>query len=130
LVHPFQKVFEIIEPARPEAGHLLRPVDQWGQGADLCAEKRLAALVAIAHQPGLFQHAKMFRDGWLRNTRMKGQSPNALFAPPAQLFEEGSPGRIGERLEEDLMAIWHSIHNSTAIDQVDNSPVMRLSIAG
>ena len=31
LVHPFQQVFEVVEPALPEPGHLACPVDQRGQ---------------------------------------------------------------------------------------------------
>jgi hypothetical protein len=37
LVHPFEKVFEVVEPALPEAGHLACPVDQWGKRAELRA---------------------------------------------------------------------------------------------
>src|ERR1700722_7898607 len=59
LVHPFEQIFEVIEPALPEAGHLARPVDQRGQGTELRAIVRLAAFVAVAHQPGLPQDPEM-----------------------------------------------------------------------
>jgi hypothetical protein len=59
LVHPFEQIFEVVEPALPEAGHLARPIDQRGQGAELRAIMRLATFVAIAHQPGLFQNPEM-----------------------------------------------------------------------
>ena len=54
-----RKIFEAAEPAPPEAGHLARPVDQRRQGGELRAVVGLAALVAVAHQPGLLQDPKM-----------------------------------------------------------------------
>jgi hypothetical protein len=53
LVHPFEQIFEVVEPALPEAGHLACPVDQRGQGAELRAIVRLATFMAVAYQPGL-----------------------------------------------------------------------------
>ena len=34
ILHPFE-IVDVIEPSLPEAGHLARPVDQRGQGAEL-----------------------------------------------------------------------------------------------
>jgi hypothetical protein len=59
LVHPFEQVFEFVEPALPEAGHLSRPVDQRGQGTEQCAMMRLATFVAVVHQSGLLQDPEM-----------------------------------------------------------------------
>jgi hypothetical protein len=53
LVHPFEQIFEVVDPALPEASHLACPVDQRGQGAKLRAIVRPATFVAVAHQPGL-----------------------------------------------------------------------------
>ena len=50
LVHPFQQVFEVVEPALPKPRHLARPVDQRGQCAELCAVVRLSAFVAVEHE--------------------------------------------------------------------------------
>ena len=49
----------MVESALPKPGHLACPLDQRGQGAELRAIVRLATFVAVAHQPGLLQHAKM-----------------------------------------------------------------------
>jgi hypothetical protein len=59
LVHPFEQIFEVVESALPEPGHLARPVDQRGKRAELRAIVRLATFVAVAHQPGLLQDPKM-----------------------------------------------------------------------
>jgi len=61
------QIFEVVEAALPEAGHLARPVDQRGQGAELGAIVRLAAFMAVAHQPRLLQDPEMFRDRRLRD---------------------------------------------------------------
>jgi hypothetical protein len=59
LIHPFEQVFEAIEPVSPEAGHLARPVDQRGQSAELCTIMGLPTFVAVADQPGLLEDRKM-----------------------------------------------------------------------
>jgi len=59
LVHPFKKVFELVEPALPEPGHLACPVDQRGQGTELRAVVGLATLLAVAHEPRLFEDPEM-----------------------------------------------------------------------
>ncbi|KXF75812.1 hypothetical protein ATN84_17785 [Paramesorhizobium deserti] len=60
MVHPSKQIFEIIEPALPESGHLVRPVDQWGKRVELGTVMRLTTFVAVAHQPGPFQDRQMF----------------------------------------------------------------------
>jgi len=97
----------MVEPALPEAGHLACPVDQWGQGVELRAIVRLATFVAVEHQPGLLQDAKMFGDGRLRDPGPSRQSPDRLLPFTAQPLEEGSPGRIGERFEEHFVSVRH-----------------------
>jgi hypothetical protein len=59
LVHPFEQIFEVVESGLPEPGHVTRPVDQRGQGAELRAIMRLATLVTVAHQPGVLQDPEM-----------------------------------------------------------------------
>jgi hypothetical protein len=59
LVHPFEQIFELVEPALPEPGHLACPVDQGGKRAALRAVVRLATFVAVAHQPGLLEDPEM-----------------------------------------------------------------------
>src|SRR5215831_3631934 len=59
LVHPLEQIFEVVEPALPEPGHLACPVDQRGQGAELRAIVRLPSFMAVAHQPGLLQKPEM-----------------------------------------------------------------------
>jgi hypothetical protein len=59
LVHPFEQIFEVVEPALPKTGHVARPIDQRGQGAELRTIVPLATFVAVEHQPGPLQNAKM-----------------------------------------------------------------------
>src|ERR1700722_19735812 len=80
LVHPFEQIFEVVEPALPEAGHLACPVDQRSQGAELRPVVRLATFMAVAHQPGLLQHPEMLRDGRLRDPGPSRQRPDSLLA--------------------------------------------------
>jgi hypothetical protein len=60
LVYPFEQIFEAIEPVLPEAGHLLGPIDQWGQGAELRTVVRLAAFVSLYIVRGLVFYPVMF----------------------------------------------------------------------
>jgi hypothetical protein len=99
LVHPFKQIFEVIEPALPEAGHLAGPVDQWGECAALRAIVRLATFVAVAHKPSLLENAKMLGDGRLRDSGLRRQCGNGLLSSAAQSLEDGPPGRISERSE-------------------------------
>jgi len=59
LVHPFEKIFELIEPTAPETGHPAGPVDQWGKSAKFGTIVGLAAFVPAAYQPGLLQNSKV-----------------------------------------------------------------------
>jgi len=59
LVHPFEQIFEVVEPVLPEPGHLACPVDQRGQSPELRAIVRPATFVTVAHQTGLPQDPKM-----------------------------------------------------------------------
>ena len=61
LAHPFEQVFEAVEPAFPEAFHLARPIDQRAQGADLGAVVRLPALVASRTSPARFRTPRCSR---------------------------------------------------------------------
>jgi hypothetical protein len=105
LVHPFKQVFETVEPALPEPGHLACPVDQRGQGAKLRAIMRQAAFVTVAHQPGLLQDPEMLRDGRLRDPGSSGQSPDGLFSIAAQSFEKGPTSGIGQRPEKRIAGV-------------------------
>ena len=97
----------MVEPALPEAGHLARPVDQRGQGAELRAIVRLATFVAVAHQPGLPQDRKMLRHGRLRDPGPSRQGPDRLLSFAAQSLEDSPPSRIGERSEEHIVSVPH-----------------------
>src|SRR5262249_17051175 len=107
LVHPFEQIFKLVESALPEAGHLAGPIDQRRQGTELRAVVRPATFVAVAHQPGLVQDRKMLRDGRLRDSSPRRQSPDRLLSFSAQSLEEGPPGRIGERPEEHIVSVRH-----------------------
>jgi hypothetical protein len=107
LVHPLEQIFKVVEPALPESGHLACPIDERGQGAELCAVVRLTTFVAVTHQPGLLQDAEMLRDGWLRDSGPSRQSPDCFLSIAAQSLEEGSPGRIGERSEQHILSVRH-----------------------
>src|SRR5215469_4589062 len=97
----------MIEPALPEPCHLARPVDQRRERAELRAIVRLPPCVAVADQPGLPQHAEMLRYGRLRDAGPRRQGPARLLSSPAQPFEDGPPGRIGERSEEHIVSVRH-----------------------
>src|SRR5262245_12549622 len=107
LVHSFQQVFEVVEAALPEAGHLVCPVDQRGQGAELRAIMRLATFVTVAHQSSLSQDCEMFCDGRLRDSGSSRQGSDRLFAFAAQSLEQCAPGRIGERSEQHIVSVRH-----------------------
>src|ERR1019366_1542278 len=118
LVHPFQQVFEVVEPALPEPGHLPCPVDQRGKRIDLRAIVRLAALVAVAHQPGPPQDPEMLRDCRLRNPGASRQGPDRLLSFATQSLENGPPGWIGEGSEQRILSVrhWRSITFRLLID--------------
>src|ERR1700733_7666994 len=88
LVHPFEEIFETVEPALPKAGHPAGPVDQRRQRAELRAVMRLAAFRTVAHQPGLLENAEMFRDRRLRNSGLRRQGPDRLLAVAAQPLQD------------------------------------------
>ena len=52
-------IFEVVEPALPEPGHLACPVDQGGKRAELRPIMGLASFMAVAYQPGPLQNAEM-----------------------------------------------------------------------
>jgi hypothetical protein len=108
LVHPFEQIFEAVEPALPKSGHLACPVDERGQGAALRTVVRLATFVAVAHETGLLEDPEMLRDGRLRDPGPGRQSPDRLLSIAAQSFEESPPRRIGERSEEHIVSVRHS----------------------
>jgi hypothetical protein len=107
LVHPFEQVFEVVEPALPKICHLAGPVDQWRQRTELRGVMRLAAFVAIAHEAGLLQNYEVFGDGRLRDPGMSRQDSDGLLAFPAQALEDCPPRRIGERSEEHVLSLGH-----------------------
>ncbi|OJY04498.1 MAG: hypothetical protein BGP04_03680 [Rhizobiales bacterium 62-17] len=109
MIHPFQKVFELIEPAFPEAGHLAGPVDQRGEGAAVGAVVGEAAVLAVAHQAGLFQNPKVLGNGGLRDAGLGRQGTDRLFALAAQPLENGPPGWVGEGSKEEVGGVRH--HN-------------------
>jgi hypothetical protein len=59
LVHPFEQILEVVEPALPKPRHLARPVEQWGERAALRAVVGLSSFMAVAYQPGLLQNSEM-----------------------------------------------------------------------
>src|SRR5689334_14788898 len=99
LVHPFQKIFEVVEPALPERCHLPGPVDQGTECRELCAVVSLASFVATANEARLLQHRQMLRDDGLRDTGMHGEVADSGFTFAAQALEDRSPRGVGERLE-------------------------------
>ena len=60
--------------------------------AELRAVVRLAAFVAVAHQPGLLQDAEMLRDGRLRDPGPRRQRPDRLLSFAAQPLEDAPAG--------------------------------------
>ena len=68
----------------------------------------VTALMAVSHQPGLFQNPEMFRDGRLRDPGLSRQGPDRLFSFAAQPLEDGAPARIGESSEKNVVGVGHS----------------------
>lgn len=95
----------MVEPVLPETGHLACPVDQGGQGTELRAVVRLAALGAVAHQAGPLQHTEMLRDGRLGNAGLGRQGTDCLLSVAAQSLEEGPPGWIGKGSEQNILSV-------------------------
>jgi hypothetical protein len=67
----------------------------------------LAAFMAVARQPGMFQDPKMLRDGRLRDSGLSRQRSDRLLALATKTLEDRPPRRIGERSEEHVMSVWH-----------------------
>jgi hypothetical protein len=63
--------------------------------------------MAVAHQPGLLQDAKVLRDGGLRHAGPSRQGPDRLLTFPAETLENPTPRRVGQRSEEHVMSVWH-----------------------
>ena len=86
---------------------------------------RLASFMAVAHQPGLLQDAKMLGHRRLRDPGLSRQSPDRLLAVAAQPLEDGPPGRIGEGSEKHVVSIGHWINNPLAMDRYITARYMR-----
>ena len=69
---------------------------------------RLPAFVAVAHQPGLLQHAEMFRYRRLRDSGPRGQRSDRLLAVAAEPLEDRPPGGIGKCSEQRIVSLGHS----------------------
>jgi hypothetical protein len=59
LVHPFEKIFEVVEPTLPEPRHLAGPVDQRSQGAELCTIVGPTTFMSVANQTSALQDPKV-----------------------------------------------------------------------
>jgi len=92
----------------PEAAVVTHPVHQRCERSRLSAVMGLAALAAVANQLGTLQSGQVLRNHGLRDTRAFGQSANGLVAVACQPFEDSSPGRIGEGLEDIVCSIRHA----------------------
>ena len=97
----------MIESALPKPRHLACPVEQRAQGVKLRAVVRLAAFMAVAHQPRLLENAKMLGNGRLRDSGSSRQSPNRLLSVTAQSLEYRPPRGIGKRSEEHIVSVRH-----------------------
>src|SRR3546814_15258509 len=82
LIHPFEQIFEIVEPRFPEAVHAPGPVDQRRERALLPAGMRLAAFVPVAHPPRLLEDAAVFGTLSLRTAGTRGQRADSR--PPIE----------------------------------------------
>jgi hypothetical protein len=107
LVHPFEKIFEVIEPALPKPRHPICPINERGERLGLCAIERLTALLAIAYELRLFENAEMLGDSRLRDSGPLGQSANRLLTFTAQPLKYRPPCRIRERTEDDVWSVPH-----------------------
>jgi hypothetical protein len=107
MVHPFQQVFETIEPVLPEPVHLACPIDQGGKRAEPRAVVGLSTFMPVGYQPGLFQNAEVLRHCRLGYSGQSGQCSDRLLSFAAQLLEDRPASRIGQRSEEDVMGPRH-----------------------
>ncbi|GAA0506526.1 hypothetical protein GCM10009097_24480 [Pigmentiphaga daeguensis] len=76
---------------------------------------RLASLMAIEYEAGLFQQTQVLRYGRLRDAGLGGQRRNGLFAVVAQVFEKGAPGGIGKGPEEQVLRGGHGLINNHVV---------------
>ena len=120
MVHPFQQVLEMVEPALPEAGHLACPVDQGGERAELRGIMCLASFMAVAYQPGLFQNAEMLGYGRLRHPGLGCQGPTVC--SPSRQRRSKIARRVGSASDRKRMSGGSGIkiHNLLVIDPIDN----------
>ena len=117
MIHPFEQIFESVEPVLPEACHLAGPVDQRSQRLRLRAVVRLPARVTVADEPGLLQYTQMLRYRRLRHACMGRQRGHRQLALLAQPLEERAARRIGKRPEQHVVSVLHvSINNSMVMD--------------
>src|SRR4029077_14393528 len=75
------------------------------------------ARVAVAHQSGQLEDAKVLRDGRLRDPRLGCQRADGLFALAAKALEDRPPGRVGKRSEEPIVRVRHWIDNCVAMNR-------------
>jgi hypothetical protein len=68
---------------------------------------RLAAFVAVMHQPGPLQNPEMLRYGRLRDPGLGRQRDDRLGSVATQPLEDGPPGRVGKRSEKDIVGLRH-----------------------
>ena len=66
---------------------------------------RLAAFMAVAHQPGPLQNPEMLGNSRLRDAGPSRQRSDRLLSLAAQSFEDSPASRIGERSEEHIVSV-------------------------
>lgn len=120
LIDPSKHVFQVVQAGFPEPGHPTRPVDEGRQRAANGAVMRLAALVSITDEAGLFQHAEVLRDRRLRYPGAGGERSDGLLSIPAEPLEDGSTGWICEGSEESVVRL-HEISMTSRL-WVDSYP--------
>jgi hypothetical protein len=89
---------QVVEAHAPEAAVLLEPGIDCAEGFGIELVDAMTAFTVLADEMGATQQAQMFRDRRTRDGKSLSNVSGGL-AAAAQEVEDGSAGRIGERLE-------------------------------
>jgi hypothetical protein len=109
LVHPFEQVFEAIEPVAPEHAVPTHPIDEGSESFWLGAVVGFSP-AAVAHQTSQLERAQMFRHRRLRHAGKVSQRMDGLFALAAKSFEDRPTPWIAQGFENGVG--WACIPNS------------------
>jgi hypothetical protein len=89
----------------PEAFVAVEPADRFLHGLGIEPARHRAAGLAAGDQAGIGEHLEVFHDGRQRHRERPCQFADRHVRLLAQLRQQGTPGRIGERREGGAEAV-------------------------